>query len=213
MTPSSTVVRVLLCDDHVVVREGLSRLLEGYDGVEVVGTAADGVDAVCAARALDPDVILMDLLMPRLDGVEATRQIVTANPAARVLVLTSFADGDRVRAAIDAGAAGYCLKDAHPDQLVRAIGSVARGESPIDPRAARSFIELDRLDSPGASLKPREREVLELLGTGLTNKAIAVRLGISEATVKTYLTQIYRRIGAADRAEAALFVSRHGFRA
>ena len=155
----------------------------------------------------------MDLQMPNLDGVEATRQIVETDPGARVLVLTSFSEGDRVRAAIDAGAAGYCLKDTHPDELIRSIEAVARGESPIDARAARSFIDHDRGDRPGASLKPREREVLELLGAGLSNRVIAIRLGISEATVKAYLGQIYRQIGVTDRTQAALFANKHGFRA
>lgn len=206
-------VRLLLCDDHAVVRRGLGQLLSGYPELEVVGEAADGAQAVTATAALAPDVILMDLLMPDVDGVEATRQIVAADPEARVLVLTSFSDGDRVRAAIEAGALGYCLKDAQPEELVRAIQQVARGESPIDPRAARAFLDADRVERPGASLKPREREVLALLGTGLTNRAIAARLGISEATVKTYLTDIYRQIGASDRTQAALFVSRNEFRA
>lgn len=207
------VIRVLLCDDHVVVREGLSRLLTGYTGIEVVGKAADGFEAVAAARDLVPDVILMDLAMPNLDGVEATRRIVEENSSIRVLVLTSFSEGDRIHAAIDAGAAGYLLKDTHPEELIRAIESVVRGESPIDPRAARAFIDHDRGDRPGATLKPREREVLELLGAGLSNRVIALRLGISDATVKAYLTQIYRQIGVSDRTEAALYASHHKFRA
>jgi DNA-binding NarL/FixJ family response regulator len=209
----SGTVRVLLCDDHLVVRRGLARLLAGFGTVEVIGEVGDGVAAITAAAELSPDVIIMDLVMPTMDGVEATRQIVAADPAAKVLVLTSFSEGERVHAAIDAGATGYCLKDAEPDELVRAIESVARGESPIDPRAARAFIEHDRVEKPGSSLTPREREVLELLGRGLANRAIAVRLGISEATVKTYLTNIYRQIGAADRTQAALFVRRNDFRA
>ena len=206
-------LRVLLCDDHLVVRKGLARLLSGYDAVEIVGEASDGAEAVAAAGALRPDVVLMDLVMPNVDGVEATRRIVEQVPGTRVLVLTSFSEGDQIRAAIDAGAAGYALKDAAPEELVRAIESVSRGESPIDPRAARAFIDHDRSDRPGSSLKPREREVLELLGAGLSNRAIAVRLGISEATVKTYLTNIYKQIGAADRTQAALFVSKNNFRA
>ena len=206
-------LRVLLCDDHLVVRKGLARLLSGYDAVEIVGEASDGAEAVAAAGALRPDVVLMDLVMPNVDGVEATRRIVEQVPGTRVLVLTSFSEGDQIRAAIDAGAAGYALKDAAPEELVRSIESVARGESPIDPRAARAFIDHGRTERPGDSLKPREREVLELLGAGLSNKAIAVRLGISEATVKTYLTNIYKQIGAADRTQAALFVSKNNFRA
>jgi DNA-binding NarL/FixJ family response regulator len=207
------VLKVLLCDDHLVVRKGLARLLAGYGTIEIVGEASDGEEAVAAARALRPDVVLMDLVMPNVDGVEATRRIVEQVPDTRVLVLTSFSEGEQIRAAIDAGAAGYALKDAAPEELVRAIESVSRGESPIDPRAARAFIDHDRSDRPGSSLKPREREVLELLGAGLSNRAIAVRLGISEATVKTYLTNIYKQIGAADRTQAALFVSKNNFRA
>lgn len=208
-----TPIRVLLCDDHVVVREGLQKLLAGFPGVQVVGKAADGVEAVEAAAALAPDVILMDLAMPNLDGVEATRRITERWPGIRVLVLTSFAEGDRVRAAIDAGAAGYVLKDTAPDELIRAIESVTRGEAPIDPRAARAFLERERQDSPEAGLKPREREVLELLGTGLANRAIGLRLGISDATVKAHLTQIYRQIGVTDRTQAALWARANGFKA
>lgn len=209
----SDALRVLLCDDHVVVRKGLARLLSGYDTVEIVGEAADGEEAVEAARRLRPDVVLMDLVMPNVGGIEATRRIVEQVPDTRVLVLTSFSEGEQIRSAIEAGAAGYALKDAAPEELVRAIESVGRGESPIDPRAARAFIDHDRVEKPGSSLKPREREVLELLGAGLSNRTIAVRLGISEATVKTYLTNIYKQIGAADRTQAALFVSKNNFRA
>ena len=206
-------IRVLLCDDHVVVREGLQKLLSGFAEVQVVGQAVDGVEGVEATHRLRPDVVLMDLAMPNLDGVEATRRITAELPAVRVLVLTSFAEGDRVRAAIDAGAAGYVLKDTAPDELVRAIGSVVRGESPIDPRAARAFLEDSRKESPQSGLKPREREVLELLGTGLANRAIALRLGISDATVKAHLTQIYRQLGVTDRTQAALWARANGFRA
>jgi DNA-binding NarL/FixJ family response regulator len=206
-------IRVLLCDDHVVVREGLHKLLSGYPEVQVVGKAVDGEEAVAAAHRLAPDVVLMDLAMPQMDGVEATRRITAELPDVRVLVLTSFAEGDRVRAAIDAGAAGFALKDTDPEELVRAIGSVVRGEAPIDPRAARAFLASSRRDGPETGLKPREREVLELLGTGLANRAIGVRLGISDATVKAHLTQIYRQLGVTDRTQAALWARANGFRA
>jgi DNA-binding NarL/FixJ family response regulator len=206
-------IRVLLCDDHVVVREGLHKLLSGFPGVQVIGKAADGLEALDAARRLGPDVILMDLAMPNLDGVEATRRITAEWPGIRVLVLTSFAEGDRVRAAIDAGAAGYVLKDTEPEELIRAIESVTRGEAPIDPRAARAFLQREQRENPQAGLKPREREVLELLGTGLSNKAIALRLGISDATVKAHLTQIYRQIGVTDRTQAALWARANEFTA
>lgn len=203
-------IRVLLCDDHAVVLQGLGRLLEAEDGIDVVGTAADGTEAVAAVAALEPDVVVMDLSMPNVDGVEATRRIAERHPRVRVLVLTSFAEGERVAAAIEAGAAGYALKDAEPDDLVRAIEAVARGEAPLDPRAARAYLDQTRVESPIASLTPREREVMQLLASGLSNKVIAIRLGISDATVKAHLTQIYRQIGVADRTQAALYVREHG---
>jgi DNA-binding NarL/FixJ family response regulator len=201
-------IRVLLCDDHAVVREGLSRLLESTDGIEVAGTAADGAQAVEQAGALRPDVILMDLQMPHLDGVEATRRISTAVPEAQVVVLTSFSDATRIHDALDAGARGYLLKDAEAPEVVRAIRAAARGEAPLDPRVARAV--LARGTTPAMNgMTAREREVLGLLGTGLANKAIARKLGISEATVKAHLTRIFRHIGVTDRTQAAIWAREH----
>jgi DNA-binding NarL/FixJ family response regulator len=202
-------IRVLLCDDHAVVREGLARLLESTDGIEVVGSAADGEQGVAAAVQLHPDVILMDLAMPNLDGVGATRRISTEAPNAQVVVLTSFSDSARIHEALDAGARGYLLKDAEATEVVRAIRAAARGEAPLDPRVARAV--LARGTSPGAmdGMTAREREVLGLLGTGLANKAIARNLGISEATVKAHLTRIFRQIGVTDRTQAAIWAREH----
>lgn len=177
---------MLVCDDHLVVREGLSRLLDGNDGITVVGMAADGEEGVAEAARLRPDVVLMDLLMPRVDGVEATRRIVATVPGATVLVLTSFSDRERVIGAIDAGAAGYILKDAEPAELIRAVHSAATGYAPLDPRAARTLLDTRSPSAPGAALSPREREVLQFLARGLANKVIAIRLGITVGTVKAH---------------------------
>lgn len=198
-------VRVLICDDHAVVREGLSTLLDNTDGITVVGMAADGVSGVEETARLQPDVVLMDLSMPGVDGVEATRRIVAAAPGSTVLVLTSFSDRDRVLSAIDAGAAGYVLKDIEPDDLVRAVLSAAQGYAPLDPRAARPLLDRRATSAPAASLSPREREVLQLVASGLANKVIAIRLGISEGTVKAHLTRIYQQLGVTDRTQAALW--------
>jgi DNA-binding NarL/FixJ family response regulator len=201
-------IRVLLCDDHAVVREGLARLLESTEGIDVAGTAADGVEAVAAAVELQPDVILMDLQMPNLDGVGATRRISSEAPEAQVVVLTSFSDNTRIHDALDAGARGYLLKDAEAAEVVRAIRAAARGEAPLDPRVARAV--LARGTTPAMDgMTAREREVLGLLGTGLANKAIARKLGISEATVKAHLTRIFRQIGVTDRTQAAIWAREH----
>ena len=202
---------MLVCDDHLVLREGLSRLLDGSDGITVVGVAADGEKGVAEATRLRPDVVLMDLMMPGIDGVEATRRIVAAVPDATVLVLTSFADREHVVGAIDAGAAGYVLKDAEPDELIRAIHSAAKGYAPLDPRAARTLLDTRSPGGPGATLSPREREVLQLLAGGLASKVIAIRLGITEGTVKAHLTAIYRQIGVSDRTQAVIWARENEF--
>ena len=183
-------IRVLLADDHAVVRTGLERLISAEDDLEVVGAAADGVEAVELTGRLAPDVVLMDLEMPRMDGTEATRRIRAATPAAHVVVLTSFSDRDRILDALDAGAVGYLLKDAEPDELLRGIRSAARGESPLDPKAARSLIESRGRARPAVELTAREREVLECVAAGLPNKLIARELAISEKTVKAHLTRV-----------------------
>jgi DNA-binding NarL/FixJ family response regulator len=201
-------VRVLVVDDHAMVRRGLAQLLSAADGIEVVGEAANGREAVDRAQSQEVDVVLMDLQMPEMDGVSATREIV-ARERAQVLVLTSFSDTDRIVDALDAGAVGYMLKDAEPDDLVEAVRSVARGDSPLHPRVARQLLTARAARPAGPSLTAREREVLELVRLGLANKQVARRLGISERTVKAHLTSIFGAIGVRDRTAAALWAERH----
>ena len=196
-------IRVLLCDDHAVVRNGLERLVENADGIEVVAAAANGLEGVQMARETRPDVILMDLSMPQLDGIAATRAICAELPDTHVIVLTSFGESDRVLDAIDAGAVGYLLKDADGSEVVSAIRAAAIGDSPLDPRAARAV--LMRHAAPKTTLTPRERDVLAQIAAGRSNKVIAIRLGISEATVKAHLTRVYQQIGVTDRTQAALW--------
>jgi DNA-binding NarL/FixJ family response regulator len=202
-------IRVLLCDDHSVVREGLARLLESTDGIDVVGMAADGAEGVAAAIELHPDVVLMDLAMPNIDGVTATRRIAAEAPDASVVVLTSFSDNARIHDALDAGARGYLLKDAEASEVVRAIRAAARGEAPLDPRVARAVLARGTTPAALSAMTAREREVLALLGTGMANKAIARRLEISEATVKAHLTRIFRQLGVSDRTQAAIWAREH----
>jgi DNA-binding NarL/FixJ family response regulator len=204
-------IRVVLVDDHAVVRRGLEQLLSGVSDITVVGTAADGEEAIEVVRRTSPDVVLMDLQLPGIDGVAATRQIV-ADGGPDVLVLTSFSDAERIVAALDAGAVGYLLKDAEADDVIAGVRAVSRGESPIHPRAARELLGA-RQGAPANSivdLTPRELEVLELVRKGLANKQIARRLGISERTVKAHLTSVFSRIGVVDRTQAALWAERRG---
>jgi DNA-binding NarL/FixJ family response regulator len=203
------VIRVVVAEDHAVVRAGLEQLLAGAEDVEVVGTASNGEEAVELTREQQPDVVLMDLVMPTVDGIEATRRIVALETEVRVVVLTSFSDRNAIMDALDAGAIGYLLKDAEPEELVRGIRAAARGESPLDPKAAREVLSA-RTERPSAELSPREREVLVLLASGLPNKLIAQRLGISEKTVKAHLTHVFGRIGVTDRTQAALWAQREG---
>jgi len=203
-------IRVLLADDHEIVRDGLARLLEGAEGIEVAGTAGDGAEAVAATVALGPDVVLMDLAMPVVDGVAATRRIVAEAPAVRVVVLTSFGDNTRILDALNAGARGYLLKDADGEEVVRAVRAAARDEAPLDPRVARAVLAHGRAGGALDGMTAREREVLGLVGAGLPNKVIARRLEISEATVKAHLTRVFRQIGVADRTQAALWAREHG---
>jgi DNA-binding NarL/FixJ family response regulator len=202
-------IRVLLAEDHSIVRAGLEDLLSNVEDFAVVGTAVDGAEAVALAAEHRPDVVLMDLLMPRLDGTEATRRIVDADPAVRVVVLTSFSESDRILDALDAGAIGYLLKDAEPDELFRSIRAAARGDSPLAPKVAREVLAVRR-DRQASGLTDRELEVLGLVRAGLPNKLIARRLEISEKTVKAHLTNVFMRIGVSDRTQAALWAERHG---
>ena len=197
-------IRVLLAEDHALVRAGLERLLATVDDIEVVGGAADGAEAVALAAELTPDVVLMDLSMPNVDGIEATRAIVAANGEVHVVVLTSLADRERILAALDAGAVGYLLKDSEPEQLIAGIRAAARGESPLDPKAARAVLSA-RATRERADLSEREREVLGCVAEGMPNKVIARKLGISEKTVKTHLTRVFQQIGVTDRTQAALW--------
>ncbi|NHC44545.1 response regulator [Motilibacter aurantiacus] len=202
-------IRVLLADDHALVRAGLQQLLAAVPDVEVVGAASDGDEAVTMAAALQPDVVLMDLSMPRVDGVEATRRILAQRPDAQVVVLTSFVERERVVGALDAGAVGYLLKDGDPQDVVRGLAAVARGESPLDPKAARALLTT-RTTRPTVEMTEREREVLSLLAAGLANKQIGRKLGITEATVKAHLTRVYAAIGVMDRTSAAVWAHRNG---
>jgi DNA-binding NarL/FixJ family response regulator len=195
---------VLLADDHALLGVGITTLLRAAGGLVVVGQALDGAQAVDMARQLRPDVVLMDLSMPTMDGVEATRLIRDSVPDTRVLVLTSFSDTLRVRRAMQAGAIGYLLKDCAPAVLVEAIRSAARGHSPLDPRVAGNLLPAGPSQIP--QLSPRERQILALVAEGMANKQIARRLGIAEHTVKIHLGNAFRRIGVSDRTSAALWV-------
>jgi DNA-binding NarL/FixJ family response regulator len=202
------VIRVLVAEDHAVVRSGLLQLLENVDEITVVGAAAGGEEAVSIAAAEQPDVVLMDLEMPDIDGIEATRRIRAAQPEVNVVLLTAFSDRERILAAIDAGAVGYLLKDAEPEELVRGLEAAARGESPLSPKAAQALVAARGESGGHPQLTPREDEVLGLLAEGLPNKLIARRLDISEKTVKAHLTSIFQRIGVTDRTQAALWAQR-----
>jgi DNA-binding NarL/FixJ family response regulator len=201
-------IKVMLVDDHKLVRAGLQSLVDSAVDMTVVGTASDGEEAVSLVGAVDPDVVLMDLSMPGMNGVEATRQVTARHPDVQVLVLTSFSDGERVRDALDAGAVGYLLKDSDPLELLEGVRAVVRGESPLDARAARAMLQ-SRRPVRGAELTDREREVLELVTKGMANKQIATALDISERTVKAHLGNIFQRIGVADRTSAAMWAQRN----
>jgi DNA-binding NarL/FixJ family response regulator len=201
-------ITVVLADDHAMVRRGLEQLLSMEADISVVGTAQDGAEAVEIVLRAQPDVVLMDLQMPGVDGVEATKRIVASAADTAVVVLTSFSDSERILAALDAGAVGYLLKDAEPENVIEGLRAAARGESPLHPRAARQLL-MARSSGPGVELTPREREVLGLVRGGLANKQIARRLGISERTVKAHLTSVFQRIGVMDRTQAALWAERH----
>ena len=203
-------IRVVIVDDHAVVRHGLTQLLSTFADVELVGEAGDGQGAIAVCEDTRPDVVLMDLEMPVMDGIEATREVKGKHPEIAVVVLTSFSDRDRILQALDAGAAGYLLKDVEPVDLAKAIQSAARGDAPLDPRAARTVLGARQAAAPALELSDREREVLLLVAEGLPNKLIARRLDISEKTVKAHLTSVFRQIGVTDRTQAALWAERNG---
>jgi NarL family two-component system response regulator LiaR len=207
-------IRVLVVDDHAIVRKGIRALLAEFEDIEVVGEAGDGQEAVDRAEALRPDVILMDLVMPGVDGIEATRQVTADGAGPRILVLTSFAGDDKVLPAIKAGALGYLLKDSEPTELVRAIHQVHRGEPSLQPAIAQKV--LHELQHPAArrpALDPltnRELEVLRLVAKGLTNPDIAGRLVVTEATVRTHVSNILGKLHLANRVQATLYALQEG---
>lgn len=207
-------IRILCADDHAVVREGLRALIETEPGMVLVGEAGDGREAVEKARALNPDVVLLDLVMPSMSGIEAIGEIKRAVPSARILVLTSFAEDDKVFPAIKAGAHGYLLKDTSPQELLRAIRDVDRGQPSMHPTIARKLMlelqqpsDLPRTEAP---LTERELEVLNLVAQGLTNQEIADRLFVSERTVRTHVSNILSKLHLANRTQAALYALRKG---
>jgi DNA-binding NarL/FixJ family response regulator len=209
----SPVIKVLIVDDHAVVREGLRAFLQLQDGIEVAGEACDGEEALVEADRLRPDVILMDLVMPKLDGVGAMRELRERVPASRVIVLTSFRDDDRLLPAIQAGAAGYLLKDVEPRELARAVRAAHAGEALLDPSVAARLVEAiaqGPRGEPAVPLTRREHEVLELIARGFANKRIARELGISEKTVKTHVGHLLAKLGVSDRTQAALLAVRYG---
>ena len=204
---------MLLVDDHAVVREGLRAFLELQDGIEVAGEAADGEEAIEAAARLRPDVVLMDLVMPRLDGVAAMRALRERAPGARVIVLTSFLDDDTLMPALRSGAAGYLLKNAQPQELARAVRAAHAGEALLDPVVAARLVETLSAggdEGPLERLTPREREVLGLIGRGFPNKQIARELDLSERTVKSHVGHVLAKLGGSDRTQAAVVAVRAG---
>ncbi len=207
-------IRVLIADDHAVVREGVRALIASEPGMEVAGEAADGIEAVQQARLLQPDVILLDLIMPRQGGLESIGQIKKENPAARILILTSFAEDDKVFPAIKTGALGYMLKDSSPQELLQAIRHVYQGESSLHPTIARKLVR--ELSQPSAlppteePLTEREVEVLQLVAKGLSNQEIGQKLFVSERTTRTHVSNILNKLHLANRTQAALYALREG---
>ena len=206
-------IRILIADDHAVVRKGLLALIQTEEGMEVVGEAVDGAEAVELAETLRPDVILLDLVMPRMDGIEAIRGIRQNDPEARVLVLTSFSEDEKVLTAIEVGAMGCLLKDATPDELLRAIRDVHQGRSALNPEIAQKLIRRMRKTEtrkPVEELTARETEVLRCIARGLSNRDIGDRLFISEPTVRTHVSNILMKLELPNRTQAALFAVREG---
>lgn len=198
-------IRVMIVDDHPLVRQGLGQLLGTDAAFLVVAVMESGREAVDQVAELAPDVVLMDVSMPGMDGIAATRELLRRRPASRVVMLTSYAEDETVISAIDAGATGYLLKDAEPEDLMKGIRAAARGEAPLAPRAARALLSARHRPASDEHLTPREEEVLALVGKGMANKHIATQLGISEKTVKAHLTSVFQRIGVFSRTEAAIW--------
>jgi DNA-binding NarL/FixJ family response regulator len=212
-------IRVLIVDDQALIREGLETLLGLSSGIEVVGTASDGEEAVRLVAERQPDVVLMDLRMPRCDGVEATRQITRQWPNSRVIALTTYADDDSIFGVLEAGAMGYLTKDAGARAIAQAIRAVHEGEALLDPAVQARLIRQLRAGQPSAltpalslpdALTPRENEVLRLIAQGLNNREVAERLVVAEATVKTHINNLFSKIGVRDRAQAVVYAMRHG---
>ena len=201
-------IRLLIADDHPLVRSALTQLFDAVQDVTVVASVADGEQAVAAALQARPDVILMDLEMPTLDGIEATRALRESDSDARVVILTTFSDRERILGAIDAGALGYLLKDAEHDEIIRGVRAAAIGDAPLAPRAAREMLAQRSPPQARIPLSARELEVLKLVAKGLPNKLIARELEISEKTVKAHLTSVFAQIGVTDRTQAALWAQR-----
>jgi DNA-binding NarL/FixJ family response regulator len=202
-------IRVVVADDHPVVRRALAQLLDRADEIVVVGTASNGGEAVAAALEHSPDVVLMDLEMPGQNGIEATSDLAAAGSEARVVILTTFSDRERIFAALDAGAVGYLLKDAEHEEIIRGVRAAAAGDAPLAPRAAREMLAERSAPRNEPGLSPRELEVLRLVARGLPNKLIARELDISEKTVKAHLTSVFSQLGVSDRTQAALWAQRH----
>jgi NarL family two-component system response regulator LiaR len=214
MTKPNHIIRVLIVDDHVIVRRGIKALLAETDDIEVIGEADNGLEAVRLARQLEPDIILMDLLMPKMDGIEATRQVTAQMPNIRVMVLTSFVGDEKIFPAIKAGAQGYLLKDSEPSELIRSIYKVDRGEPSLHPTIARKIMK-EILDNPSTKPTPdpltaREVEVLQLLAKGLSNEEIAAKLVVSEVTVRTHISHLLAKLHLANRVQATLYALREG---
>lgn len=219
MPPRPAPIRVLLVDDHAMVRRGMRDFLELHDDLEIVGEAADGAAAIETAAALRPDVVVMDLLMPGVDGIEATTRIKADNPETEIVAITSFVEEARIIAALEAGASGFLLKDAEADELAAAIRAAAEGEVHLDPAVAGIVARRMRNGVAGgvptgpeslASLTARERDVLAAVARGLSNRAIADQLGITERTARTHVSNILAKLGLASRTQAALLAVQHG---
>jgi two-component system, NarL family, response regulator LiaR len=214
MTLQDNPIRVLIVDDHTIVRKGLKALLAEKSDIQVVGEADNGLEAISLSKQLDPDVVLMDLLMPKMDGIEATRQITAGQPQVRVLVLTSFIGDDKIFPAIKAGALGYLMKDSEPSELIHSIYMVYRGEPSLHPLIAKKMMK-EIQERPQAKPTPdpltsREVEVLRLLAEGLSNEEIAAQLVISEVTVRTHVSHLLDKLHLANRVQATLYALREG---